>query len=135
VKRLLLDAGPLIAIFSPTDEQHGPCRAGLEKLVQMGTELILPLPILYEVHKWLSQRVSPNRSIAALELMQRNMRRYFVTEELYESVLQFRRGLPNWNGTLEDATVAVLSLRIGCPVWTLDYRDLGIFPKLRFWNP
>jgi len=51
--------------------------------------------------------------------------------ELYTMV----RALPNWQGTLEDATVILLAQRYHCPVWTLNYRDFGIFKSLEFWNP
>jgi len=43
--------------------------------------------------------------------------------------------LPKWQGTLEDATVAAMALRYRCPVWTLNFRDFGIFKTLEFWNP
>jgi predicted nucleic acid-binding protein len=41
----------------------------------------------------------------------------------------------DWAGTLEDAVVAVTALRLRVPVWTLNVRDLGARPELRFWNP
>ncbi|MDM7324204.1 MAG: hypothetical protein P3W93_004270 [Thermus sp.] len=40
---------------------------------------------------------------------------------------------PEWRGTLEDASVVLLALRSKAPVWTLNYRDLGVFRELSFW--
>ncbi len=42
-------------------------------------------------------------------------------------------GRPEWRGTLEDASVVLLALKAGAPVWTLNYRDLGVFQELSFW--
>ena len=43
--------------------------------------------------------------------------------------------LSDWNGSLEDATVALTAQRYSCPVWSLNYRDLAIFSTLEFWTP
>ena len=58
----------------------------------------------------------------------------FTLEDLEGARLLLAR-LPGWEGTLEDASVALLALRLKAPVWTLNYRDLGAFPALRFWTP
>jgi hypothetical protein len=58
----------------------------------------------------------------------------FTLEDLEEARLLLAR-LPGWESTLEDVSVALLALRLKAPVWTLNYRDLGAFPALRFWTP
>lgn len=50
-----------------------------------------------------------------------------------ENLQTLLENLPQWRGTLEDASVALLALRLEVPVWTLNYRDLGVFTKLEFW--
>lgn len=43
--------------------------------------------------------------------------------------------LPDLGGTLEDASVALVALRLKAPVWTFNYRDLCAFSALEFWTP
>jgi predicted nucleic acid-binding protein len=85
--RLVLDAGPFIALFHRSDPDHEGA-------------VVVP----------------------------------FTLEDLEEAGLLLAQ-LPGWEGTLEDASVALLALRLKAPVWTLNYRDLGAFPALRFWTP
>jgi hypothetical protein len=40
-----------------------------------------------------------------------------------------------WMGTLEDALVAGLALRLRLPARTLNDRDLSAFPRLELWAP
>jgi hypothetical protein len=43
--------------------------------------------------------------------------------------------LPQWQGSLEDATVVFMALRYHSPVWTYNFRDFGTFKNLDFWTP
>jgi len=43
--------------------------------------------------------------------------------------------LQQWLGTLADASVVYVAMKLECPVWTLDYRDLSRFSQLTFWTP
>jgi predicted nucleic acid-binding protein len=43
--------------------------------------------------------------------------------------------LPQWQGSLEDATVMLTALQYRCPVWTYNFRDFSLFSALAFWNP
>ncbi len=56
----------------------------------------------------------------------------FGLEDLEEARL-IPAPLPEWHGTLKDASVALLALRLRAAVWTLNYWDLEAFPALRFW--
>ncbi len=42
---------------------------------------------------------------------------------------------PTWEGTLEDASVAMIALRMSVSVWTMDYRHLSAFKTVSFWSP
>jgi predicted nucleic acid-binding protein len=70
----------------------------------------------------------PWRALAVLKIVP------IQTEDLHD-VLEVLSKQPDWNGTLEDASVAMLALRMGASVWTLDYRHLSAFKTVSFWNP
>ncbi len=42
---------------------------------------------------------------------------------------------PGWKGSREDVLVAAVAIRLRLPAWTLNYRDLGAFPRLELWAP
>ncbi len=93
------------------------------------------MPILFEVFKWLLFEAGPQAARKGLaKVVEGAVVVPFNLEDLEEARLLLTR-LPGWEGTLEDASVALLALRLGAPVWTLNYRDLGAFPTLRFWTP
>jgi len=69
LKQLIVDAGPLIALFYAKDPQHTECVAGFEQLNVSKTLVLTPIPIVFEVYKWLLQRVSLNLAQQTLEVM------------------------------------------------------------------
>lgn len=135
MKQLVLDAGPLIGLFYAKDTYHADCVNGFRQLAQQGTLMLTPMPIVFEVYKWLLQRTHPTVAQNTLKIMQESL--HFMTleaadfDEIQDMVLQ----LPSWQGSLEDATVVFTALRFRCPVWTYNFRDLGLFQALSFWNP
>jgi len=135
LKQLVLDAGPLIALFSTKDTDHRICEAGFEQLSQSQTILLTPLPIVFEVYKWLLHRTTPAVAQNTLDVMQKSLHTLVLNQLDFHELYTMVRALPNWQGTLEDATVILLAQRYHCPVWTLNYRDFGIFKSLEFWNP
>jgi len=73
LKQLVLDAGPLIALFSTKDTDHRICKAGFEQLSQSQTILLTPLPIVFEVYKWLLHRTTPAVAQNTLDVMQKSL--------------------------------------------------------------
>ena len=135
MKRLLLDAGPLIALFHAKDRDHQVCLAGFQTLIAQRTELLAPCPIVYEVHKWLMHHAATHDAHKALAGMEQSIRFLYVDDVTFQSVTRLQTRLKNWAGTLEDATVAVMALHYRSPVWTLNYRDFSAFQNIEFWNP
>ena len=133
--KLVLDTGPFIAIFSRTDSQHQNCLRGYQQIVAEGYELYTSFPVFCEVHKLLLQRlgdrVARTRLIALEEAVS------IVPFELadIQDAIDLVSFTPQWKGTLQDASVVVLSRALDCPVWTLDYRDFARFKDLEFWTP
>jgi len=73
LKKIVLDAGPLIGLFYAKDTYHLDCVRGFEQLAQQKTILLTPIPILFEVYKWLLQRTQPAVAHEALEVMQESL--------------------------------------------------------------
>lgn len=59
MKQLVIDAGPLIGLFYAKDTHHAQCVTGFTQLTQAKTALLTPIPIVFEVYKWLLQRTTP----------------------------------------------------------------------------
>ena len=141
-QRLVLDTGPLIALFHAADPDHERAVRGFRALADANSRLIIPLPVLFEAYKSLLYPASRRkkhleggvgvarralgRMLEALELVPLGL------EDL-ERIQVLLAGRPEWRGTLEDASVVLLALKVGAPVWTLNYRDLGVFKELSFW--
>ena len=113
-ERLVLDAGPLIALLHRSDPDHEEAVRGFRRLAEGGARLFLPMPVLFEVFKWLLFQAGPKAA--------------------REGLAKVEEGAVVVPFTLEDLEEVRL-LRLGAPVWTLNYRDLGAFPALRFWTP
>jgi hypothetical protein len=48
----------------------------------------------------------------------------FVASEDLAVLRRLMDSMPRWDGSLEDATIAMTGLRRDIPVWTFNYRDL-----------
>lgn len=132
---LIVDAGPLIALFSAQDRDHTLCRSGFEQLAAQQMPIRIPLPILFEVYKWLLYHATYNQVQIALLTMQESLEVDPLTLAHLAELTLMVQSLSNWKGSLEDASVILMAQRHQCPIWTLNYRDLGIFKGIEFWNP
>ncbi len=135
MRKLVLDAGPLIAFFNSKDVDHSTCRAGFIQLFELGTTLIVPVPIIFEVYKWFLHRSSPVTAKVVLLQMQSTLTPVVLSQQDIEVIYGSVAAIPSWAGSLEDASVIYIAQQHRCPVWTLNYRDFGIFQSLEFWNP
>ncbi|MBI3998511.1 MAG: type II toxin-antitoxin system VapC family toxin [Armatimonadetes bacterium] len=133
--RLVLDAGPLVALLHRGDRDHVNARSGFQQLVGAGTRLMTPLPIVFEVYKWVVYEAGPASAQEGLHHMRRSLDITYPDQEDFKAASLLSVAIPRWTGTLEDAVVVVTALRLRTPVWTLNYRDLAAFPRLRFWTP
>jgi predicted nucleic acid-binding protein len=73
LKQLVIDAGPLIGLFYAKDTDHDQCVTGFRQLNQAKTILLTPIPIVFEVYKWLLQRTTPGRAQEMLQMIQSNL--------------------------------------------------------------
>jgi hypothetical protein len=134
-RRIVLDAGPLIALLYEGDSQHAVGDAGFRHLLQAGTSMICPLPIVFEVYKRLVYDVGIDVARLALEQMRGSLDIHCPGLDELDEVVDVLNSMPEWPGSLEDALVAVTALQRDVPVWTFNYRDLAAFRNLHFWTP
>ena len=132
---LVIDSGPLIATLFEKDRYHSEAVRGFQQLQQEKQTLILPLPIVFEVHRWLLQQQGSELAQAVFIAIDRSFQIYGISESDFSAIKQIILELRNWEGTLADASVVYVAMKVGYPVWTLDYRDLSRFSKLTFWTP
>jgi predicted nucleic acid-binding protein len=131
----VLDAGPLIGLFYVADAHHITALTGFHQLHQERAAVLVPLPIVFEVYKWLTYR--ERRAVASLALTRMRATLEIVYPERVDlkAMVRVLRAMPEWPGSLEDALVAVTALQRDVPVWTFNYRDLAAFRNLHFWTP
>jgi hypothetical protein len=133
--RIVVDAGPLIAFFQLRDPEHVTAVRGIAQLREQRTRIDAPLPIVFEVYKWLVNRAGPGRARENLEIMRQTLAVSYPGPNDLEDLARLTASMPTWSGSLEDGLVALVGLRADIPVWTFNYRDLAAFRNLRFWNP
>ncbi|MDF5710843.1 MAG: PIN domain-containing protein [Nostoc sp. S4] len=135
MKRLVLDAGPLIALVSLQDNYHEESKAGFSQLPALFGEVLTPLPVLFEVYKFVLREQSSRAGMTALSVINENTVIVPVSMEMFHEIYSMVRQIPNWQGSLEDASVIVVAQLYNASIWTLDYRDLSWFKSLEFWSP
>ena len=135
MRRLVLDSGPLIALLSVKDDYHSSCLAGFAKLPEEFGEVLTPLPVIYEVYKFVARSQSPALAQRALTVIVGDTVIVPVTLEVSENIYSLVCQIPNWQGSLEDASVIASATQYQASVWTLDYRDLSWFKQIELWTP
>jgi len=135
VRRLVLDTGPLIALFSGKDARHQECKVGFAQLPNVFGEVLTPLPVLFEVYKFVAREQSPNTAQKALAVIVEDTLVIPLGMEAFWNVYNLCRQMPAWKGSLEDASVVVSAKQYNASVWTLDYRDFSWFKELELWAP
>jgi len=132
---LTIDAGPFIGLFYRKDTYHQQCVEGFSQLTQNKTILLAPIPIVFEVYKWLIQRTTTDAARRALQIMEDSLHLIEINKADLTNLKAMLLQLPKWQGSLEDATVVLVALRYRCPVWTYNFRDFAAFKSLNFWTP
>ncbi len=135
MKRLVLDAGPLIALVSKKDNYHSEAKRGFNQIPVNFGEVLTPLPILFEVYKFVSRNESAQVAQKLLSIIQYDTVIIPISETDFATISDLVLQIANWQGTLEDASVILIAQKYQAQVWTLDYKDLGYFSNVQFWTP
>ncbi len=134
-EQLVLDAGPLIGLFYALDAYHQEAVSGFEQLKDARAGLVVPLPIVFEVYKFLLYRSGAATARRSLQGMRQALSITEVRVAQLDELQRVLEAMPDWRGSLEDALVALTAERHACPVWTLNYRDFSAFKGLELWTP
>jgi predicted nucleic acid-binding protein len=135
MRRLVLDAGPLIALLSSQDNYHKEARQGFAQLPKEFGEILTPLPILFEVYKFVAREQSPQVAQKALSVIKEETAIVPLEMETIQTIFDLVIQMTNWQGSLEDASVVVIAQKFNALIWTLDYRDLSWFKNIQLWTP
>jgi hypothetical protein len=133
--RVVLDAGPLIGAFNVQDRFHEVSGRGLRLLIAGHSRILVPIPVVFEVFKWLAYNVGAASARMALSRMRLNFEIVDIDRAMLGELAEMVDSIPRWPGSLEDAVLAFVGGRMTASVWTFNFRDLRAFPNLQFWNP
>jgi len=132
--RLVVDAGPLVAIFHQQDTQHHYCVDRLKFLIGEQYSLITTFSVFCEVHKLIQRYTNPSFAQKALFELGEALDICHLDEGGIQDAITLVVATAQWKGTLQDASIVVISRLLKANVWTLDYRDFGRFQDLNLWN-
>jgi predicted nucleic acid-binding protein len=133
--KLVLDAGPIISLFKVKDAEHALCVQAFENFAMTGTRLFVPIPIVFEVYKRLLYDATRVQAVQALRAMLDSLEVIYLDDMDLIELENIVNSMPRWNGSLEDAAVALVTMQQDVPIWTFNYRDLAAFRDLEFWTP
>jgi predicted nucleic acid-binding protein len=108
---------------------------GFRQLSDGHVRLVVPLPIVFEVYKWLLYNVSADAARSALTQIRRLTQIAHPSSTDFDRAARTVHAMPEWGGSLEDALLAWTALTLRVPLWTLNHRDFAAFRDLSFWNP
>ncbi|MGA7217090.1 MAG: PIN domain-containing protein [Candidatus Sulfotelmatobacter sp.] len=117
---MLADAGPLYAAVDPSDLHHQQALGELERLSQNHCNVIVSFSTLLEVHSLVLRKI---RRSVALHWLEEMAAATLInpTPEDYRQASSRLAYFADQSITLFDATLAILALRSGLPVWTYDH--------------
>lgn len=117
------------------DEHHVTAARGLRLLAAGHAELLIPVPVVFEVYKRLNYDVGPALAHAGLQTMRSSLSILYIASHELDELQRIVLSMPWWGGSLEDASLAMIGLSREVPVWTFNYRDFRAFRNLQFWSP
>lgn len=135
MERLVLDSGPLIGLLSKKDQYHQEAKRGFSQIPDTFGEVLTPLPILFEVYKFVSRYQSVDAARTLLEIIKAETVVVPLSHADFIAISDLVLTTPNWRGSLEDASVIFTAQDYQAKIWTIDYQDFGFFSNLKFWNP
>ena len=117
------------------ERSHAAVAAAFIQLQRVRSRLVTPLPIVFEVHKWLLYQRQPAVAALSLQRMRDTLEIVYPRVADVDEIVELLATMPTWRGSLEDALVALTALKLDVRVWTMNYRDFAAFRNLQFWVP
>jgi predicted nucleic acid-binding protein len=120
IRAVLADTNALYAVVDEADEHHERASHDLRKLDREKRLIMVAYPTLLEAHALVLLRLGRAAAREWLALMSDAASVNPEVEDYRQAMIRLE-GFPDQKITLFDATLAVLSLRMGLPVWTYDH--------------
>lgn len=125
---IVIDTGPLVALFDPRDRLHERCRKVLRSLT---APLVTTVPVLTEVFHILSPNSIGSDRVRDLAA-RGGMRIWHYDDAALERSFQLMEQYADHPMDLADASVITAAERLGTRrVFTLDRRDFSTYRVLR----
>jgi len=125
--RVVADTGPLVAAVNRRDEAH---RLAAALVTQLGTDLLVPLPVAVEVDHLLRGRVGPAAArlfIRALASGEHSVA--FATPALLRDAADIDAQYANLDLGLVDGIVMAIAFQHRLPVLTFDFAHFRAAPS------
>ena len=120
-RSVLADTGPLYAAADPDDSHHQRAQRELKSLVRDAREVMLAYPTLCEAYTLVLHRLGKRACAQWLNEVLGGISLINPAPQDYQEAVKKLQTFPDQPITLFDATVAVLSARMGVEVWTYDH--------------
>jgi predicted nucleic acid-binding protein len=120
-RSVMADTGPLYAAVDPDDLHHQRARQELKQLTREKREVVIAYPTLLEAYTLVLFRLGNATALRWLSEINGSATLINPGPEDYRKAAARTQGLADQPVTLFDATVAVLSLRLGMEIWTYDH--------------
>ena len=127
--KAVCDSGPLFAAVSDTDEAHVLATALVSEL---GSEVLIPLPVVVEVDQLLRSRVTDHAArmfLAAVSAGEHSVA--YVTPGLLRRAVEIDAQFADLQLGFVDAAVMAVAEREELPILTFDFRDFRAAPPER----
>src|SRR5256885_1126858 len=100
--RIVLDAETIIGILTPHDEYHHEAERGFRQLRESRAQVLIPVPIVFEVYKRLAYDVGPELARRGLDYMSASLTLLYLDSDDLDVLQVLVESMPWWGGSLED---------------------------------
>jgi uncharacterized protein len=121
---ILVDTGPLVALFEPRDDAHGETRS---RLARLRDELVTTVPVLTEAFHLLGPSTKGARALRSF-LTRRGLRVWWLSAGTLSRALRLMDDYTDQEMDLADASlVAAAEALRTTKIFTIDRRDFSIY--------
>jgi predicted nucleic acid-binding protein len=118
---VLADAGPLFALSFRSDQYHTQALADRDRLTADRLRVIVAYPTAIESYTLVLRSGTPEHTFRWFNALRENTEFINPTDDDYLVAVQLIQRYDDQPITLADGVLAVVSRRLGMPVWTYDH--------------
>lgn len=121
MSRVLADTGPLYAAVDRRDAHHRRALREMARLEETGSAVVVPYPVVLEAYSLVMRRMGTGVAFDWLADLLEGSSWFNPEASDYHAAARLVQRYPDQEVTLVDATLAVLTVRLGLAVWTYDH--------------